>query len=245
VGLARVGAARLPQQLEARGGWMPFSWLTLAGAIRKSYYDSVGAGLRGFASAGLALPLGFSARAEAAWQHDIQAPFLVTDSVQQATDVAAWLRFDHPRLMLEVGRGRRDPFAPLGFAGGLDPSTRCGRRRQAEFLAAHGSLELVPGLRVSAWYYNPITGGGDFEPPHHARLSAAFYSKFWRVFKSGIFAFRAEAAIESWSRSRLGGIQVDTLGNVERAINGASFVDTNLELQLAGVTLFWTIKTSI
>jgi hypothetical protein len=94
---------------------------------------------------------------------------------------------------------------------------------------------------VSGWYYNPITGGGDFEPPHHARLSAAFYSKFWRVFKSGIFAFRAEAAIESWSRSRLGGIKVDSV-TVERAMNGASFVDTNLELQLAGVTLFWTIQ---
>ncbi|MGH9657957.1 MAG: hypothetical protein ACRD96_05395, partial [Bryobacteraceae bacterium] len=192
VGLARVGAARLPQQFEARGGWMPFSWLTFAGAIRRSNYDGERAGLRGFASAGLTLPLGFSARAEAAWQDDIQAPFLVADSVQQqATDVAAWLRFDHPRLSLEVGRGRRDPFAPLGFAGGIGLIDSLGPTPATEFLAAHGSLELLPGLRVSGWYYNPITGGGDFEPPHHARLSAAFFSKFWRVFKSGIFAFRA------------------------------------------------------
>ncbi len=242
VATARVGAGRLPQQLEARGGWMPFSALTVAGAIRQSFYDGQRAGLRGFVTAGLALPLGFSARVEGAWQHDVQALFIPADSVQQVADIAAWMRFDHPRLTLEVGRGRRDPFAPLGFAEGIGPVDSLRPTEPTEFVAAHGSLQLLPGLRVSGWYYNPVTGGGDFEPPNHARLSAAFYSKFWRVYKSGIFALRAEAAIESWSRSRLGGIAVDSTGPVSRAIGGASFVDTNVELQLAGVTLFWTVQ---
>ena len=242
VGIARVGAAHLPQQLEARGGWMPFSRFTVAGAIRQSFYDGERAGLRGFLSAGLDLPLGFSARVEGAWQHDVQAPFISADSAQQAADVAAWLRFDHRRLTIEVGRGRRDPFAPLGFAEGIGPVDSLRPTPPTEFVAAHGSLEILPGLRLSGWYYNPVTGGGDFEPPQHARLSAAFYSKFWRVFKSGIFALRAEAAVESWSRSRLGGIFVDSARTVSRAINGASFVDTNVELQLAGVTLFWTVQ---
>ena len=241
VGTARIGAGRLPQQLEARIGWMPFSALTVAGAVRRSRYDGEREGLRGFVSAGLTLPLGFSARAEAAWLRDLQAPLDSADSVQEATNVAAWLRFDHRRLTLEVGRGRRDPFMPIGFAGGIGPIDSLGRTPPTEFLAAHGSLQLLPGLWVSGWYYNPITGGGDFEPPHHSRISATFYSKFWRVFKSGIFALRAEAAIESWSRSQLGGIAVDSTAAVERAMNGASFVGTNIEMQLAGVTLFWTV----
>ena len=77
----------------------------------------------------------------------------------------------------------------------------------------------------------------------HARLSAAFYSKFWRVFKSGIFALRAEAAVESWSRSQLGGIAADSgRPPVAHSIPGESFVDTNVEMQLAGVTLFWTVQ---
>jgi hypothetical protein len=243
VGIARFGAGRAPQQFEARGGWTPFPAFTVAGAIRQSFYEGQRAGLRGFASAGLILPLGFSARAEGAWRHDVQAPFNASDSVQETVDVAGWVRFEHRRLTLEVGRGRRDPFAPLGFAGGISPVDSLRPTEATDFLAAHGSIEILPGLRVSGWYYNPLTGGGDFEPPQHARLSAAFYSKFWRVFKSGIFALRAEAAIESWSRSDFGGIAVDSgRPPISRAIPPASFVDTNLEMQLAGVTLFWTVQ---
>ena len=188
-------------------------------------------------------PLVPIARAEGAWRHDVQAPFDSSDSVQRTLDVATWLRFDHPKLTLEVGRGRRDPFAPLGFAGGISPVDSLRPTEATDFVAAHGSLQLLPGLRLSGWYYNPVRGGGDFEPPQHARLSAAFYSKFWRVFKSGIFALRAEAAVESWSRSQLGGVAVDSgRPPVSHSIPGASFVDTNVELQLAGVTLFWTVQ---
>ena len=48
-----------------------------------------------------------------------------------------------------------------------------------------------------------------------------------------------EVAMESWSRWALGG--ADTAG-IQRAMGGASFVDTNFELQLAGVTIFWYIQ---
>jgi hypothetical protein len=45
--------------------------------------------------------------------------------------------------------------------------------------------------------------------------------------------------MESWSKSALGGL--DSTG-AQRAMTGSSFVDTNLEMQLAGVTLFWSIQ---
>ena len=140
--------------------------------------------------------------------------------------------------MIEVGRGRRDPFAPFGFAAGVKTVDSMSATPLTEFLAVRASVNVVPGLTLSGWYFDPIVGGGDFEPPRHARVSATFYSKFWRVFKSGIFALRGEIAMESWSRSALGGLQA----GAQRPLTGSSFVDGNIEMQLAGVTLFWNVQ---
>ncbi len=237
---ARLGAAGLPQQLEARAGWAPVSFFTLAGTVRHSSYTGGRTGDRAYLTAGIALPLGFSARAEAAWQRDVQALFVAKDSLQRTNDVAGWVRFDSPRLMIEIGRGRRDPFAPLAFAVGIKTVTALHPTPSTDFIAGHASLRVLPGFTLSGWYFDAVVGGGDFEPPHHARIAATFHSKFWRVFKSGIFALHGEVAMESWSSWALGG--VDTTAAIQRTMGGASFVDTNLELQLAGVTIFWCIQ---
>ncbi|MFN2571072.1 MAG: TonB-dependent receptor plug domain-containing protein [Gemmatimonadales bacterium] len=237
--IARLGAAGAPQQLEARAGWTPLAPLTLTGAFRQTVYRGQRAGVRAYGAASLALPLHVSARVEADWQHDAQAALVATDQVQQTLDAAAWLRFDNRWITAEVGRGRRDPFAPLGFAEGIQTVDSLGPTPSTEFIAGHATIHVVPGLQLSGWYFDPLVGGGDFEPPRHARISATFYSKFWRVFKSGIFALRAEVAMESWSRSPLGGLDA---GGAQRAMTGSSFVDTDLQMQLAGVTLFWTIQ---
>ena len=236
---ARLGAGGFPQQLEARAGWAPLSFVTVSGAVRHSSYTGGRTGDRGYLIAGIRLPLGFSARAEGAWQRDVQAMFVANDPLQQMNDIAGWVRFDHPRLMVEVGRGRRDPFTPLGFAAGIKTVRGLHPTPLTDFIAGHASLRVLPGFTLSGWYFDAVVGGGDFEPPHHARMAATFHSKFWRVFKSGIFALQAEVAMESWSRWALGGL--DSAG-AQRAMGGASFVDTNLELQLAGVTIFWYIQ---
>ena len=242
VALARGGAGGMPSQFEARAGWtaavVP---LTVAGWFRQSLYADGRQGVRAYGTAGLRLPLGFSARAEATWQKDVQSALVTTDDLQETLDMAGWVGFDHPRLMVEIGRGRRDPFAPLGFGGGIITVDSLHPSPLTEFIAARASVQIAHGLRLSGWYFDPIVGGGDFEPPHHARVSATFQSKFWRVFKSGIFALRGEVAMESWTRWGLGGI--DSTG-VERALNGASFVDTNIQMQLAGVTLFWMMRNA-
>ena len=237
-GTARLGAGGLPQQFEAHAGWKPLSPITLAGTFRQSFYVGNRYGYRAFGTAGLALPLGFSARAEVSWRDDAQAPLVTTDDMHRALDLAGWLRFENRLVTLEVGRGRRDPFAPLGFAAGIKAVNSLNPTPLTEFVAAHAALHIVPGFTLTGWYYDPVVGGGDFEPPHHARVSATFYSKFWRVFKSGIFALRGEVAMESWSRSAFGGR--DSTG-AQRAMTGSSFVDTNVEMQLAGVTLFWSV----
>ena len=237
-GVARVGAAGAPQQFEARAGWMPLSPITLAGSFRQSFYTANRYGWRAYGTAGLALPLGFSAQAEASWQEDAEAALVTTDAMHRALDVAAWVRFENRLLTVEVGRGRRDPFEPLGFAQGIKSVDSLNPTPLTEFVAAHATLHVVPGLTLSGWYFDPVVGGGDLEPPTHGRVSVAFYSKFWRVFQSGIFALRGEVAMESWSRSAFGGL--DTTG-ATLGMTGSSFVDTNLEMQLAGVTLFWNV----
>ena len=57
----------------------------------------------------------------------------------------------------------------------------------------------------------------------------------------GIFALRGELAVESWSRWGLAGI--DSTGR-QRVMGGATFAETNLELQLAGVTIFWIVRNA-
>ena len=242
VAIARGGAGGMPSQFEARAGWtagvVP---LTVAGWFRQNLYADGRQGVRAYGTAGLLLPFGFSARAEATWQNDVQSSLVTTDDLQETLDMAGWVRFDHSRLMVEAGRGRRDPFAPLGFADGIVTVDSLHLTPLTDFIAVRASLQLVSGLHLSGWYFDPLVGGGDFEPPHHARVSATFQSKFWRVFKSGIFALRGEVAVESWTRWGLGGL--DSTG-ADREMTGASFVDTNIQMQLAGVTLFWTVRNA-
>jgi len=217
---------------------IPLAAITVAGGIRQSLYTEDRKGAQAYGMAGIALPLGFSARAEATWRKDPQSPFVPTTLVTQQVDVAGWLRFDHRLFSLEVGRGRRDPFEPVGFAEGIGTIDSLTPTPATDFIAARGMVRVAPGLTFSGWYYDPVVGGGDFEPPHHGRVSATFYSKFWRVFKSGIFALRAEIAMESWSRGGRGGISAGS----RFGLAGATFTETNIEMQLGGATLFWDTK---
>jgi hypothetical protein len=102
----------------------------------------------------------------------------------------------------------------------------------------------LPGLELSAWYADPIEGGGDFQLPRHARYSATFFSRFWRQYRSGVFALRGEIAAESWSRG-LGGVAQDTTGATSQAIlGGATFLELHLEIQIVGVTLYWAMRNA-
>jgi TonB-dependent receptor-like protein len=232
----RMQGDERPWQLEATGAWRPIGPLTLAADARQARYSGSRRGSRAHLAAGLALPLGFSAHGDAVWAEDLQAPTIATDTAQRTVDVAAALRWARRRAMIEVGEARRDPFAPLGRPAGLKPIAGLTPAPRARYLTAHAALEPLPGLHLAGWYLDPLTTTvTDFEPPTHARLSATFYSKFWRVYRSGVFALRAELAMESWSRGTGGR---DSTGN-PLALRGATFLETNIEIRIAGVTIFW------
>ena len=244
---ARLAGARSPLQLEGRASWSAQDLLTLSVDAHHASYSLDRRGDRAHLAAGLLLPLGLSAHGDVAWGRDLVAPTRSDDSVQTTTDLAGTIQWQQPWATLAVGGARRDAFVPppqlpAGVAGisALAPTPA------TNYLMLHLRLRPIQGLELSSWYFDPVRGGGDFEPPRHARSAATFYSKFWRQYKSGIFAFRVETAVESWSGGGTAGVVLDTTSGTTTALAlpGATFVDFNLQIRIAGVTIFWVIRNA-
>jgi hypothetical protein len=144
-------------------------------------------------------------------------------------------------MTLEVGGAKRDPFVPPPeFATGLRTITQLDATPGTNYATVHGSLRLLPGFQIAGWYFNPVRGGGDYEPPRYGRYALTFYSKFWRVYRSGVFALRAEAAVESWS----GGAGAGESDAGAELLPGATFINVNAQIRIAGVTIFWANRNS-
>jgi hypothetical protein len=232
----RTADAARPWQLEGQASGTVGPGLTLAGDARHAAYGGGRSGNRAHLAAGLALPLGFSLHGDVAWAHDLQAPVDSTDGGQRTVDLSGAVRWDWSRMTLELGGASRDPFTPIGRAAGLRSISALGPSQHTRYVTVHGAVELLPGLHLAGWYFDPLVQTGqDFEPPLHARFSLTFYSKFWRVYRSGLFALRGELAMESWSRGTAG---LDSAG-APAILPGASFGEVNIELRIAGVTIYW------
>ena len=240
----RLAYGYRPGQVEWTGSWLPLPWLTLAGSARWDRYSGDRRASRVAASAGVRFPLGFTARAEVVTGDQRGAPRWVADSAQRTVDWTGSVRWASSWAEIEVARVERDAFRPAGIPAGLRPLALLGPTPRTSQLTVHGVLRPLPGVTLSAWYADPLRGGGDFEPPRHARYAATFSSKFWRVYKSGAFALRAEIAAESWSGG-LGGVERDTLGVTSQLVlSGSTFIDWHLEMQIVGVTLFWQMRNA-
>jgi hypothetical protein len=224
-----------PWQLAGSAAWTPLRRVTLAGDARHAAYSGGRSGNRAHLAAGLALPLGVSLHGDFAWAHDLQAPVDSADQGQRTVDLAGGVRWDHGAITLDVGGVRRDPFAPIGWPAGLSAVTALDGTPHASYATVHGAVALLPGVHLAGWYFSPLVHPGpDFDPPYHARVSLTFYSKFWRVYRSGLFALRGEAAMESWTQGLAG-----RSASAPLVLPGASFGEVNVELQIAGVTIYW------
>lgn len=230
-----------PLRFDGRASWLPLPWITLAADARHSAYRGRH-GTRAHGAAGITLPLGFSLRGDAAWARDLQAPTLPSaqDSLQTTKDYSGAVRWDSKFASVEIGGAQLDPFKPIGFAEGVPAVTSLPPTPRTTVATFQASIRPYPGFTLSGWYYQPRVGGGAFMPPTHGRYALTFDSKFWRVFRSGIFRLRAEYAAESWSRSLLGGINAGG----QQPVHGAAFTETNLEMQIAGVVVFWQIRNN-
>jgi hypothetical protein len=209
--------------------------VTLAGDARHAAYSGGRTGNSAHVAAGLAGPLGLTLHGDLAWAHDLHAPLDTSDHGQRTVDLAGGVRWDQGGFTLDVGGVSGDAFAPIGWPAGLRGVTSLGSTPHARYATAHGAIALLPGLHLAGWYFSPLDHPGPaFEPPYHGRVSVTFYSKFWRVYRSGLFALRAEAAMESWTQGSAG-----QAGTAPLALPGATFGEVNVELRIAGVTIFW------
>ena len=244
--VARWQEQRSPLQVEARASWTPIHPITLSADARHATYALNRRGDRAHVAAGIMFPFGFSAHGDAVWARDLGAPARTSDTLQQATDLSGGLRWDRSRVTLEVGSARREAFSPVaGFATGLRSVTDLAPTPATNYLMVHSALRLLPGLTLSGWYFDPVRNGGDYEPRRHGRYELSFYSKFWRVYKSGIFVLRAEAAAESWSGGSMAGVSVDSTGAAtDLVLSGTTFWDTNVQMQIAGLTIFWATRNA-
>ena len=244
--VARVEDDRTPLVLEGRLGWLPFHPITFSADVRHATYSLNRSGSRAHLAGGIALPLGFSIHGDVAWANDLQAPVLDFDSAQHTTDLSGALRWERSWTTLEVGTAQRDAFQPVSeFATGLRTITELEATPPTNYLTVHGSLRLLPGFQIAGWYFDPVRGGGAYEPPHHARYALTFYSKFWRVYRSGIFALRAEASVDSWSGGAPAGVFRDAGGGTTAlSLAGATFINVNAQIRIAGVTIFWANRNS-
>ena len=225
-----------PWELEASASWHAFGLFTLSGDARFTQYSGSREGHRLAILGAIQLPLGLALRGEAVRTNDLQAPVLTTDTIQETIDLAWAARWDRRWLTLEFGGGRREAFVPEGRPGGLFPITALGTSPETDYVRAYAALRPFSWVTLAGWYFDPISGG-DFEPPYHARLSATFLSRFWRVFKSGVFALRAEGALESWG-SWYGGYS----GATHNVLGGATFVESNIQMQIGDVTAVWAMR---
>ena len=225
-----------PWQLDGSAGWNPLPELTLWSDVRRARYSRGRTGDRAHLAAGLRLPAGVSVHADVAWAKDLQAAVDTADTLQRTLDVAGAVQWDRDWISVAVGQTRRDAFAPIGVPVGLGAVARFGPAQRTRYFTTRGVVRLLPGLELAGWYFDPIVrGGDDFEPPYHTRVSLTFYSRFWRVYRSGIFALRVEAASESWSRGVAG---LDSSG-APLALPGRTFGELNVQIRIAGVTIFW------
>lgn len=230
-----------PWQLEGTGAWSPLPWIALSGDARYARYSLDRTGKRAHVAAGLTLPVGFSLHGDVAWARDLEAPLDSADSPQRTLDVSGAVRWERSWITLEVGGANRDPFAPIGRPAGLSTVDSLSPTQRTRYFTTHAAIGLLPGLVLSGWYFDPLVrGGNDFEPPYHARTALTFYSKFWRVYRSGIFALRGELAMESWSAGTAG---FDPSGAL-RTLPGASFGEINVEMRIAGVTIYWVQRNA-
>lgn len=239
--IARTEDDRMPFVLEGRAAWIPLHPITISADARHATYALSRSGDRAHLALGLAFPLGFSLHGDITWTKDLQAPTLGTDSTQEMTDMSGGIRFEQPWATLEVGSARRDPFVPApDFASGLLSVTSLDPTPATNYLSVHGRIRLLPGLQLSGWYRDPVRGGGAYEPPTYARYALTFYSKFWRVYRSGVFALRAEASVESWS----GGSSAGLSGSLPLELVGATFLNVNAQIRIGGVTIYWVNRNS-
>jgi hypothetical protein len=223
-----------PWDTRLTAGWTPVSALSLSaeGGYRRHDLgrESRWLGLR----AGLSLPLGVQVAGAYRTGMMVAAPTVLTDTAQRLDDLQGTVGLERSLFALELGYSRNAGFQPWPYPSfpTID-SLRASAR--TEWFTTRWRFSPRPWAALEGWYTNPIGIAPDGQPPTHSYTTATIRSKFWRSFPSGIFDFKLQLGMESWSNGVIGrGPNGDPI-----PLDGATFLRSLVEIQLQSFIIYW------
>ncbi len=232
--IGRTGDSRVRSALEGRVGWVPLNGVVVSGDgyWRRHPGDRYSRGAHG--SLGLYVgPLSLVGQLQ--YADLVAAPALADDSARSTLDRSVRAGLRTLPLSGHVALVRRDAFVPLPYAELLDVAA-FDSSAGSTYVVADVSLRSSRALSFDVSYSDAIGDeSADLQPPTHGRAQITFQSKFWRTFRSGVFDFRVQLGMESWS----GGTAGMTAEGTPIELPPATLYDIFVQVQLVDFTLFW------
>ncbi|UCG86119.1 MAG: hypothetical protein JSW71_19785, partial [Gemmatimonadota bacterium] len=248
--IGRVGDTRVTSEIAGRIGLVPLPGVVISGDARWQRHENDRTSLAAYGTLGLFWgPVSLVGGIQ--YADAVQAPALATDSAQQTLDGLIRVGLETVPLSGHVALVQRDAFQPLPFPD-LPVISAFDSTTAATYLEADVKIQTSRALSLEAWYSAPIRGGrtdlpsgiplqaADLQPPSHGRAQITYRSKFWRTFRSGIFDFKVQVAMEFWSGGSAG---LDEAGTPIPLV-GATFYDAFIQVQLSGFRLFWNLRNA-
>lgn len=186
------------------------------------------------ARAGVRLPLAFEAAALARVGAAVPAPSRLADQAADLRDWAALLSFERPRVAFEVAYWNTGRSTPLGFSLYRETPS-LGPAAATRWVTFSGRVAPRQWLVLDGWYSDAIGAGPEGQPPTHSVLNATIQSRFLPTFRSGIFALKLQATMESWGTGVLGR---DPDG-APVMLKGATFMRGLIQFQIGTFTAYY------
>lgn len=224
-----------PLEVRARGGIAPTGRLTAS--LEAVYRKHEGERTSSWATAraGVALPFGLSAGGVWRKGTEVALPAILLDSAQTLDDRSLAASWRTRPLQVEATYSWNAGYRPAGYAqypvlGAAAPSGR------TEWVTVSARLAPLQWLFVDGWYSTPQGLRPEGQPPTHSVVSATIQSKFLPTFPSGIFNFKLQGTMESWSPGVVGR---DSTG-APVSLKGATFFRGYIGIQLGSFSAYYT-----
>jgi hypothetical protein len=225
-----------PWDIEVSGRWNGLSRLTAGVDAGYQTHDLDRSSNWLGARLGVNLPLGFEALATGRAGSIVSSPTILTEQAQDLTDWQTQLRWQHPRVGLEVGYGHTDGFRPQAYRSFVPTVPQLGKAGGTEWLTVGWRIVPIKWITLQGWYSDPVGGeSGQGVPPTHSLTTATIRSKFLRTFKSSIFDLKAQVAYETWGDGIIG----QDPNGLPIALDGASFWRMEIEFSIDSFQFYW------
>ena len=223
-----------PWEARASGALAPPGPFVLAGDLVYLRHDGARTSRWGLVRAGVTLPLGLRATAQARVGSWVAYPTVAADSSVSRKDLGLLAGFDRPRLALEVGYWRTDGFAPERY-----PLYRAidtiGPSGPTKWLTVSARVAPLQWFVLDGWYSNPVGSRPEGIPPTHSIVNATIQSRFLPTFRSGIFGLKLQGSMESWGTGVIGrGATGDPI-----ELKGATFFRAMIQFKLGDFVAYY------